>query len=154
MLYISINKPFPDEIKAPDIWVNFNKSIVNQWLKDDFVKQMILDVDKTIVREDLSIYSPYLGVIPVDSLSTGVKNFMIAYGTSFPIDASKCGDNCAKWICKIAKMKDLKVALYHIMVFPSNLQAVITNYDVNVNNYAEYHDIISDYFLNLDEEDD
>lgn len=32
-------------------------------------------------------------------------------------NASACGDNCAPWICKIAKSKDLTINLHHIMDF-------------------------------------
>ena len=32
-------------------------------------------------------------------------------------NASVCGDNCAKWILKIAESKDLTINLRHIMEF-------------------------------------
>jgi hypothetical protein len=146
MLYISLGKKQEHEILFPDDWVKFNKTTVNSWLKDDFVKQMILDVDKTEVREDCSIYSPYLGIIPVESLSTGVKNLMIGYGTNLVLNASKCGDNCAKWIYEISKKKDLYITLYHIIRFPDDLQAIIINDDLKVNNYQEYHNRICEWW--------
>jgi hypothetical protein len=146
MLYISINKRQKHEIQSPDAWVRFNKPYVYEWMKDDFVKQMVLDVDKTEIREDLSIYNTYLGIIPVESLSTDVKNLMIGYGTKLVLNASKCGDNCAKWIYEISKKKDLYITLYHIMVFPDDLKAIILNDNRQINNYREYHSIMCEYF--------
>lgn len=41
---------------------------------------------------------------------------------SFIYNMSNCGDNCAKWILKIAEKKDLTVYLQHIMRFEGELK--------------------------------
>ena len=35
-------------------------------------------------------------------------------------NASACGDNCAKWILKIGREKDLTINLRHLMDFGNN----------------------------------
>lgn len=151
MLYISIKQRQENEIQLPDVWVKLNKPKVHEWLKDSFVQEMILDIDKIEVVSDVPIYSPFLyspilGVLPLEDLSTGLKNLLIGYGTNLVLNASKCGDNCSKWLYEISKKKDLYITLYHIMKFPSDLEAIILNTGDKVKCYREYHKIMCEYF--------
>ena len=38
-------------------------------------------------------------------------------------NASACGDNCAKWILRIAGKKNLTINLHHIMDFGKDFEA-------------------------------
>ena len=53
---------------------------------------------------------------------------------------SNCGDNCAKWILRIAEKKDLTVYLQHIMHFEGTFKIQIMNTGKIVCNPAEYVD--------------
>jgi hypothetical protein len=123
-----------------------------EWFEDDLVKQMILDVDKTIVHSPYNLESKVLGQIGPSWLSGGVKALMIAYkgktvdGDDFVINASKCGDNCAKWILEIAKRKKLTISLHNIMDFQVDFNARILNNNRYIRTYKQYVHVAVDYF--------
>ena len=83
---------------------------------------MIRDVDKSEVIGPHLIESPVLGPISVKEISGGVKTLMLlAFDQSGRVfNASACGDNCAKWILKIGREKDLTINLRHLMDFGNN----------------------------------
>ena len=84
---------------------------------------MILDVDSSTVISSHIIDSPILGAITPKELSGGVKVLILMLkDDSFVYNASNCGDNCAKWILKIAEQKDLVIYLRHIMHFKGNFE--------------------------------
>ncbi len=60
-------------------------------------------------------------MIPPTKLSGGVKTLLLMYEEPDRVyNASTCGDNCAKWILRIAKQmkdRDLTINLHHIMDF-------------------------------------
>ena len=61
-------------------------------------------------------------------------------------NASVCGDNCAKWILKISREKDLTINLRHIMEFPEEeFQAEILNNGVIVRDMNTFVDIAAEY---------
>ena len=49
----------------------------DEWITDPFVKEMILDVDKSVVLDSGVIDSPVLGKIPPTGLSGGVKTLIL-----------------------------------------------------------------------------
>lgn len=87
------------------------------WLNDPIVKEMVLDIDKSIVISQECIDSPVLGQIPPTELSGGVKALILMLKTDEEIWATACGNNCAKWILEIAKQKDIKISLEHFLNF-------------------------------------
>ena len=53
-------------------------------------------------------------------------------------NASTCGDNCAPWILKIAKTRDVTINLHHIMDFgDGEFEIEILNCGKIVHNMAE-----------------
>ena len=100
--------------------VFFKNVYEDQWITDDFDKQMIQDVDKSIVLDSGVIDSPVLGKIPPERLSGGVKTLILIYQMPDKVfNASACGDNCAKWLLKMAETEDRTVNLRHLMDFGS-----------------------------------
>ena len=89
--------------------VYFKNVYEDSWITDFFAKEMILDVDKSVVLGEAVIDSPVLGKISPLGLSGGVKTLIL--------NASTCGDNCAKWILKIAEKQDTTINLRHLMDF-------------------------------------
>ena len=87
----------------------FKYDYEDDWITDPFVKEMILDVDKSTVLDSGVIDSPVLGKIPPLGLSGGVKTLiLIKFNHSKIFNASTCGDNCARWLLKIAEKEDRK----------------------------------------------
>ena len=99
----------------------------------------IQDVDHCTVISSHIIDSPILGAITPRELSGGVKVLILMLkDDSFVYNMSNCGDNCAKWILKIAEKKDLTVYLQHIMRFEGEFKIQIMNTGKIVCNSAEY----------------
>ena len=96
----------------------FKYDYEDDWIVDPFVKGMIKDVDKSTVLACGVIDSPILGkILPVE-LSGGVKTLiLVKFEKDKIFNASTCGDNCAKWLLKIAETEDRTVNLHHLMDF-------------------------------------
>ena len=117
----------------------FDNVYEDEWIEDSFVKEMIQDVDYCTVISSHVIDSPILGAITPRELSGGVKVLILMLkDDSFIYNMSNCGDNCAKWILKIAEKKDLTVYLQHIMRFEGEFKIQIMNTGKIVCNSAEY----------------
>ena len=117
------------------------------WITDPFVVEMIRDVDRSEVLDSGVIDSPVLGKVPPTSLSGGVKTLiLVRFEPEKIFNASTCGDNCAKWLLKIAEKEDRIVNLRHVMDFgtePFTLE--ILNSGIIVHSAREYADIAVDY---------
>lgn len=117
----------------------FDNVYEDEWIEDEFVKEMILDVDKSTVISAHVIESPVLGAITPKELSGGVKVLILMLkDDSFIYNMSNCGNNCAKWILKIAEQKDLTVYLQHILRFEGEFEIKIMNTEKIVHNPREY----------------
>ena len=111
--------------------VYFKNVYEDSWITDPFAKEMILDVDKSTVLGNAVIDSPVLGKISPTALSGGVKTLIFIKNEPEKIfNASTCGDNCAKWILKIAENRDVTINLRHLMNFgkgPFEIRILNTN---------------------------
>ncbi len=98
--------------------VYFKNVYEDEWITDPVAREMILDVDKSIVLDGAVIDSPVMGKISPIALSGGVKTLILMKNDrSMVFNASTCGDNCAKWILKLAEAEDLTINLRHLMDF-------------------------------------
>lgn len=117
----------------------FDNVYEDEWIEDDFVKEMIKDVDKSTVISAHVIESPVFGAITPQGLSGGVKVLILMLkDDSFVYNMSNCGNSCAKWILKIAEQKDLTVYLQHILRFEGDFEIQIMNTGKIVHNTQEY----------------
>lgn len=128
--------------------VYFDNRYEDEWITDELTKAMVKDVDKSEVIGTHLIDSPVLGPISTKELSGGVKTLiLLAFDESGKVfNASACGDNCAKWILKIAEKKDLTINLRHIMDFGKEpFEAYILNTDSVVHNMREFVYLAGEY---------
>ena len=127
--------------------VFFKNDYEDAWIVDPFVKEMIRDVDHSEVIDSGVIDSPVLGKIPPVSLSGGVKTLiLVRFEPNRIFNASTCGDNCAKWLLKIAETEDRTVNLRHIMDFgKGEFQIYIENTGTIVHSMKELVQIAVDY---------
>ena len=127
--------------------VFFKNDYEDEWITDPFVKEMILDVDHSKVIDSGVIDSPVLGKIPPLSLSGGVKTLiLVLYEPEKVFNASTCGDNCAKWLLRIACEEDRTINLRHIMDFGEEPFAIkILNTGEVVHSMTELTDVAIDY---------
>ena len=106
----------PDAIY--DTSTYFKHAYKDQWITDPLTVEMIRDVDQSEVEGANLIQSPVLGPISPAQLSGGVKTLILIYKDGGHVfNASKCGDNCAKWLLKMAEGKKKVINLRHIMDF-------------------------------------
>ena len=121
--------------------VYFDNTYYDGWLDDEFAQKMIKSVDKAVVLSNHAVESKALGVIPVTKISRGLKTLLLIYNEPQKIfNASTCGDNCAKWILKIAQRAktDITINLRHIMDFgDKEFEIKILNNGVIVHNMGE-----------------
>ena len=127
--------------------VFFKNDYEDEWIIDPFVKEMIRDVDRSEVLDSGVIDSPVLGKIPPLGLSGGVKTLILVLFEPRKIfNASTCGDNCAKWLLKIAADEDRTINLRHIMDFGTEpFEINILNADTVVHSMRECVDIAIKY---------
>lgn len=122
MLRIYYGDPDADNyVFNPDAY--FNNTYEDEWITDPLSVEMIRDIDGSEVIGPRAINSPYLGSIPTERLSGGVKTLILmSKDYEHIFNASSCGDNCAKWILKIAQILetqklDLTIRLGYLMDF-------------------------------------
>lgn len=98
--------------------VYFKNAYEDTWITDPVAREMILDIDKSVVLDSAVIDSPVMGKIAPVSLSGGVKTLILMkHERSRVFNASTCGDNCARWILKLAETDELTINLHHLMDF-------------------------------------
>lgn len=111
-------KEFPNYVYNTSVY--FDNTYLDSWITDEFSKKMIKSIDKAVVLGPNAIDSKALGVIPIKQLSGGLKTLLLLQHDQSKIyNASTCGDNCAKWILKIAAQADgdITINLRHFMDF-------------------------------------
>ena len=125
----------------------FKYDYEDEWIIDPFVKEMIQDVDKSTVLDSGVIDSPVLGKIPPTGLSGGVKTLiLVKFDKDKIFNASTCGDNCAKWLLKIAESEDRTINLLHLMDFgPESFSIHILNTDQIVHSMEELVSIAGEF---------
>lgn len=98
--------------------VYFKNTYRDSWITNPLSVQMIKDVDKSDVVSESVIESPVLGSITPLALSGGVKTLiLVKFDREHVFNASTCGDNCAKWLLKIAEKRKVVINLHHVMDF-------------------------------------
>ena len=128
--------------------VYFDNRYEDEWIIDKRSIEIIRDVDKSDVVSAHLIESPVLGPISPKELSGGVKTIllMLCDETGRIFNASACGDNCAKWILKIAESKNLTINLRHIMEFgDEEFEMKILNTGEVVHNMLEFVNVAGLY---------
>ena len=121
--------------------VYFDNRYEDEWIIDKRSIEIIRDVDKSDVVSAHLIESPVLGPISPKDLSGGVKTILLMLfdETGRIFNASACGDNCAKWILKIAESKNLTINLRHIIEFgDGEFEMKILNTGEIVHNMPEF----------------
>lgn len=113
----------------------FDDSFKTEWMEDAMVKEMVLDIDKSIIKAPYLIESPVLGAIPPRMLSTGVKTLILLKCDNNLIPSGeRLGDNCWKWVFRIGKIKDIVIPLNHSIIhdeFDYDCECTV----VNMKNY-------------------
>ena len=120
--------------------VFFDNTYQDSWFQDDFTKRVIKDIDKGEILGPNCVTTKILGPIPPTKIAGGTKTILLMkFDNDHIFNASTCCDNCAKWILKIAKDKDLTINLRHIMNFgKKDFTAKILNSGKIITTQKEY----------------
>lgn len=101
----------------------FDQLFDNTWFDDSLVEEMVLDIDKTKHIQGAVFDSPFLGIIPPQNLSHGVKALIYILKTGNALNQSyrstMFGDNCISWLCKLSEIVDFSMYLCHPMALHS-----------------------------------
>ena len=131
----------------PDVF--FNNSYEDDWITDSISRQMIKDIDGSDVVGPRLIDSPYLGAIPAERLSGGVKTLILMkFDSEHIFNASACGDNCAERILKIGTEKNLTIRLGYLMNFgKDDFKIEVANLNTIVHTMKELNETVLDHSL-------
>lgn len=127
----------------------FNNTYEDAWMADPFTVEMVKDIDGSVVVGPRLIDSPFLGPIPTERLSGGVKALILMlFDNRHIFNASACGNNCAPWILKIGHKKDLLIRLGYLMDFGNDpFEIEIANLGVVVRSKRELVETVLDHHL-------
>lgn len=116
----------PDEIYNTEMF--YENQYDRNWVMDDFAKEIIKDIDSSeVIAPDL-IKNDVFGSFSSTELSAGVKTLLLIKNMPNKIfNISNCGDNCAKYLLKLAEDRDIKVTLHHAMDFGKNFSVKVIN---------------------------
>lgn len=135
MLYITFKQP---ENFNRDVDVYFNNRYEDEWLEDPLVKQIVRDIDHSEILSNRAVESPVLGIIPLTRISGGAKALILMLKTDRIIWGTACGDNCADWINKISRMKDITLFYEHPMEFKCELNGVCIDTNKPIHNNDDF----------------
>ena len=129
--------------------VYFKNTYRDSWITAPMASEIIGDVDKSSVVGPQVIESPVLGMITPLQLSGGVKTLLLIANdrqNRHVFNASTCGDNCAKWLLRLAEKRKVVVNLRHLMDFgDGSFKIRVLNNGRIVRNMAELIDAAGEY---------
>ena len=136
MLHIYFGN-MPEAIYNTEVY--FQNGYDDEWIVDDFAREVIKRIDKSEVLDRQAIKSPVLGIIPPERLSGGTKTLLLIKNMPDQVfNASTCGDNCARFILLLARERDVTINLRHLMDFGNKtFEAIIDNDGTKVTNMDE-----------------
>ena len=112
----------------------FNSINEDKWMTDPLTIEMIKDIDGSEVKEPVS----------PECLSGSVKTLiLIQHDAEHIYNTSACDDNCAKWLLKIGKEKDVLIRLGYLMDFGDEpFEIFIENLGVVVHDKKELYETV------------
>jgi hypothetical protein len=123
-------------------WFRFNYE--EEWFEDSLVAEIMADVDKSYYKGNQVIVNEELGPIPPERLSEGVQTLICIYKMpDLMYNATKCGENCAKWLVEIGRREDVTVNLRYYLPFADckDMEIEILNENKTVYSAEDYRHI-------------
>lgn len=129
----------------------FKASYDESWFSSKLACDIMHDIDRVFEVKDcalhiIDMFTEKPKWISPSDLSSGTKALLIMLNTDTEfICLTRCGENCAKWVAEIAKIKPLKCTLSYLMPFEVDIPMHILNDDTYIETYDEY---LKSYFEN------
>lgn len=109
------------------------------WFNNEWVRKVIKDIDNVTAIKDEYMESSVLGAMTPMHLSSGCKALIIMYNEpDSNVYATRCGDNCAKYIVELSKQRDVYITLHHPMLFRMDFHGVIMETGQEFTTYKGY----------------
>lgn len=138
-----------DRSAVRSIDVFFNNVYYPEWFEDPLVKEMIEDVDNSIVLSPYCIQSPILGQIPPERLSGGVKACicLLKMEDCPVIDLLVCGANCEPWLSRVFEKRDVRVSMssYDLIFKNLPIKGICENDNESINDWKDWGNKMIDY---------
>ena len=123
----------------------FNHYYEKDWMRGGWAERVIREVDKSKLISEEAVSSPWLGVIPITSISGGAKQLIMAKAVKGVVyNGDNFGDNCFPLLLELSKDIDIQMSLYYYPDFEwvDGAQVTILNTGRVVDNdrdFAVYH---------------
>ena len=130
-----------------DIDKYFDHNYEDEWFDDPFVKEMVLQIDKTKVLSATAAESPIFGIMPITKISGGVKALILMLKQDRPIWSPACGDNCTEYMIQIGEMKDVLIYVGHYLEFPRDFTAECIDNGQIVHTFEEFEKTEMAHFI-------
>jgi hypothetical protein len=122
------------------------------WFEDELVKEIVLDLDKSIVINH-ELTRDYLGdLMNTLEISGSAKCLIMMYKIpNLLITGNHLGDNCAKWIIKLSQMQDCYMTLGYDLAFHDDINCrekfvcTIMNNGFVTKTFSDYFDAYCQY---------
>lgn len=145
MLYLHFHKRSFELPLTLGTEYEFDTRFQDNWLLNDYVENIIKNLDNSEVIGNRAIQSPVLGVISPDWLSATCKNIIMMYYNEPMIFASSLiGNSAAPFIEQISEQHNIHVYMNHLFRFVNNQKAILV--DCNNLHVSDY-ETIADYWV-------
>lgn len=95
-----------------DAW--FDGYYKKEWMENSWAKRVVQEIDKSKLISPEAVDSPWLGVIPITSISGGAKQLIMANAASnIVFNGDNFGDNCFPLLLELSKNIDIQMSLYY-----------------------------------------
>lgn len=95
-----------------DAW--FDGYYKKEWMDNSWAKRVVQEIDKSELVSPEAVDSPWLGIIPITSISGGAKQLIMANAASnIVFNGDNFGDNCFPLLLELSKSKDIMMNLYY-----------------------------------------
>ena len=139
MLTVSIfyDNPLFTQMDGP-----FTRLCKDNWFDDKRVCEWIADIDKMTHLQGSVFKDRWGSIVSPMVLSSGSKALcLMKYQDDYPVFATRCGDNCVKYIEMLSTEKDLNIVLQHCMPFSDGFEFYVTDVGRNVTGGMDWEDV-------------
>lgn len=126
--------------KVNNVSAYFDEVYEPSWFTSEFSKKIVNQIDNVTYfgSGDVFISEKY-GAMSATELSSGSKALLILLNEDDTlVSGDRMGDNCVPLLLELAKMKDIKITLCHLMEFPDDFEFYCIPYNKIINTKEDY----------------
>lgn len=120
-----------------DISEYFEKHCKKSWFKNESVKSIIKEIDKSDVLDSKTVYNKKLGNYSIKRISDDCKRLLILMFTDEKVYFEHNSKGLLELI-KLSKSKDIFISVRCLLQFPDEFDAVIDNTNNVIHSYDDF----------------